>query len=67
MYVKDVLHLPEAARRLKISYPVVYRLVLTGQLDAERVGSRWQVSRMAVERFRKSRMGRGERDRQPAA
>ena len=66
MYVNQTLRLPDVARRLKLSYPVVYRLVLTGELDAERVGCGWQVSRTAVERFAKSQ-ATGETDRRPAA
>ncbi len=50
----DALFLPDAARRLKLSYAVVYRLVLTGELEAERVGTRWQISRRAVERLAKA-------------
>lgn len=54
MYVNQILRLPDVARRLKLSYPVVYRLVLTGELEAERVGCGWQVKRVVVERFAKS-------------
>ena len=46
--------LPDAAQALRKSWQQTYRLVLTGQLDARRVGGRYVVSAASVERVRRA-------------
>ena len=45
------IELVEAARRLRLGYPVVHRLALKGILDARRINGRWSVSRASVDRY----------------
>jgi MerR family transcriptional regulator, light-induced transcriptional regulator len=45
----DDLNLKQAARRLGVHYMTAYRYVRQGRLAAERSGTTWRVSRIAVE------------------
>ena len=47
----SVIGLPEAAQRLGIPYQTAHRLVLVGQLPAQKLAGRWFVSRAAVEKL----------------
>ncbi len=40
--------LADAAHRLRISWHLAYRYVLTGRLDARKVGGRWLVTEVSV-------------------
>lgn len=44
-----------AAKILRVSYGVAYRLALRGEFEAERVGGRWRVLRESVERLARER------------
>jgi excisionase family DNA binding protein len=43
--------LVEAARRLRVPYSVVYRLVLLGEFGSRRLGGRWVVRQADVDRW----------------
>ncbi len=43
--------LVEAARRLRVPYSVVYRLVLLGEIGSRRVRGRWMVRQADVDRW----------------
>ncbi len=49
------MNLKQAAARLGIHYQTAYKLVRSGRLIAVRVGSRYEVSEAAIERFRAER------------
>lgn len=51
----ETMSLSDAARLLRISYHSALRLVLIGELDAEREEGRWRVSRSSVERLKRER------------
>lgn len=44
-----------AAALLRVSYHVAQRLVLTGQLDGERIGGKWRVDKTDLERLARER------------
>jgi excisionase family DNA binding protein len=56
--MKGSMTIPEAARRLGVSYHRVYNMVMRGQLKAERVGSGWAVDARSVEERRSARRPR---------
>lgn len=61
-----VVTLHEAADELGVHYMTAYRYVRLGQLDANKIGGAWQVTRAALDRFREER-STGEPARQRAA
>jgi excisionase family DNA binding protein len=51
---KNLLTIPEAARKLGVTLRYVYDLVYAGRLKAEKVAGRWQIPNSEVEaRLRK--------------
>ena len=46
--------LPLVAQRLKVAYDVAIKLVLTGQLDGEKVGTRWLVTAASLDEFQRN-------------
>ena len=42
--------LADAALRLRVSWHTAYRMLLQGELEGERAGNRWLVSRASIER-----------------
>ena len=52
---ENTLSLPEACQRLALSWPQVWRLVLTGGLPARKVGNRWVVERRDVDQLARER------------
>lgn len=51
----EALSLPAAAKRLGVSWPRAWRMVLTGALRAEFVGGRWRVDGADVTRVLEER------------
>lgn len=48
--------IPDACKRLAMSYATVYRLMLSGQLPAKRgIDGRWKLDAAGVEKFARSR------------
>lgn len=50
-----VVTLTDAAARLKWSYQVALRRGLVGELELQRIGSRWFVTLSSIERLERSR------------
>jgi excisionase family DNA binding protein len=56
----DYLTVPEVARKLRISYPTVRKLIAAGDLDCIFIGTRiLRVTRTSLEKYERRALGRG--------
>lgn len=48
---EDFLTLPQIARTLRLRYAQVYELLLTGEIEGEKVDGQWRIEPKSFERF----------------
>ncbi len=59
--VKNAIPLAQAARRLRLSWAAMYRLVLTGRVGAEQHNGRWYCDEASVQELEAEKSGGGVR------